>query len=61
MNITVDMSELNRDFYKNMASKIFGIPYDEVTVEHRAEAKNLLMNYFYGRSDTIPFKSEVKT
>lgn len=55
------MSEINRDFYKNTASKIFGIPYDEVTVEHRAEAKNLLMNYFYGRSDTIPFKSEVKT
>ena len=33
------MSELNRDFYKDTASKIFGIPYDEVTVEHRAETK----------------------
>ena len=53
------MTELNRDFYKDMASKIFGIPYDEVTNEHRAEAKKLLLNYFYGRSDNNPFNSAV--
>lgn len=43
------MTEPNRDFYKNTASKIFGIPYDEVTDEHRAEAKKQLMDYMYGR------------
>ena len=46
------MTEPNRDFYKDKASKMFGIPYDEVTDEQRAEAKKLLMNYIYRWSDT---------
>lgn len=50
------MSELNRDFYKDMASKTFGIPYEEVTVEQRAEAKKQLMDYMYCRTDNYPFK-----
>ena len=43
------MSEPNRDFYKDKASKMFGIPYDEVTDEQRAGAKKLLMDYMYDR------------
>lgn len=46
------MTELNRDFYKDKASKMFGIPYDEVTDEQRAEAKKLLMDYIYRWTDT---------
>lgn len=46
------MSELNRDFYKDKASKMFGIPYDEVTDEQRAGAKKLLMDYIYRWPDT---------
>ena len=49
------MTELNRDFYKDKASKMFGIPYEEITDEQRAEAKKLLMDYLYGRSDDYPF------
>lgn len=43
------MTEPNRDFYKDKASKMFGVPYDEVTNEQRAGAKKLLMDYMYGR------------
>ena len=43
------MTELNRDFYKDKASKMFGIPYEEVTNEQSAEAKKQLMDYMYGR------------
>lgn len=43
------MGELNRDFYKDKASKMFGVPYDEVTDDQRAEAKKQLMDYMYDR------------
>ena len=43
------MTEEGRDFYKDKASKMFGVPYEEVTKEQRAEAKKQLMNYMYGR------------
>lgn len=43
------MSELNRDFYKDEASKMFGIPYEDVTDEQRAEAKKRVMCCIYGR------------
>lgn len=50
------MSELNRDFYKDKASKMFGIPYEEVTDEQRTEAKKQLMDYIYDRIDNYPIK-----
>lgn len=43
------MTELNRDFYKDKASKMFGIPYEEVTDKQRDEAKKQLMDYMYDR------------
>jgi hypothetical protein len=45
----IDMTELNRDFYKDKASKIFGIPYEEVTDDQRAVAKRQLLDYMYDR------------
>ena len=55
------MAEQGRDFYKDTASKIFGIPYEEVTEEHRSEAKNLLMNHFYGRAAIYPTQDSLIT
>lgn len=43
------MSELNRDFYKCVASKMFEIPYEDVTDEQRAAAKRQLLDYMYDR------------
>ncbi len=54
-----NMSEQDKDFYKDKASKMFGVSYNEVTKEQRAEAKDRLMSYIYGRSDVNPFTSEV--
>lgn len=48
------MTDQGRDFYTDKASKLYGIPYEEVTKEQRAEAKNLLMNYLYCRADIYP-------
>ena len=50
------MTEENRDFFTDKASKMFGIPYEEVTKEQRDEAKKRLMDYMYCRSDNYPFK-----
>lgn len=50
------MPELNRDFYKDKASKMFGIPYDEVTDEQRSEAKKAMFDYMYCRTDNYPLK-----
>lgn len=50
------MTESNRDFYKDKASEMFEIPYDEITDEQRAEAKKQLMDYMYCRSNNYPFK-----
>lgn len=50
------MTELSRDFYKDKASKMFGIPYDEVTDEQRARAKNAMFDYMYCRTDNYPLK-----
>lgn len=52
------MSEEGRDFYRDKASKMFGVPYEEVTDEQRAEAKEWLWGYIYGRRNDNPF-SEV--
>lgn len=57
------MTELNRDFYKDKASKMFGIPYDEVTDEQRVAAKRQLLDYLYDRrlepsSETMPDTSK---
>ena len=52
------MTEEGRDFYKDKASKMFGIPYEEVTKEQRAKAKDLLLAYLYGRSGN-PFSSQL--
>lgn len=43
------MSEKGRDFYKDKASKMFGVPYEEVTDKQRAEAKEWLWGYIYSR------------
>ena len=53
------MAEQDKDFYKDKASKLFGIPYEEVTEEQRVEAKKFLMDYLYCRSNDNSFKSEV--
>lgn len=50
------MEELNRDFYKDKASKMFGIPYNEVTDEQRTSVKNAMFDYAYCRTDNYPFK-----
>lgn len=50
------MTELNRDFYKDKASKMFGVPYEEVTEEQRSDAKKQLMDYMYCRTDNYSFK-----
>lgn len=50
------MSEPGRDFYKDKASKMFGIPYDEVTEEQKIKAKNAMFDYAYCRTDNYPFK-----
>lgn len=50
------MTEENRDFFTDKASKMFGIPYEEVTKEQRDEAKKRLMDYMYCRSDNYPLK-----
>ena len=43
------MAELNKDFYKDIASKMFEVPYEEVTDDQRAEAKRQLLDYMYDR------------
>ena len=43
------MSELNRDFYKCVASKMFKTPYEEITDEQRVAAKKQLLDYMYDR------------
>lgn len=53
------MVEQGRDFLTDKASKMFGIPYDKITEEQRAEAKKLLLDYLYCRSDNNPFKGWV--
>lgn len=50
------MTELNRDFLTDKASKMFGIPYAEVSDYQRAEAKNAMFDYMYCRTDNYPFK-----
>lgn len=50
------MSEPNRDFYKDKASKMFRIPYDEVTDYQRFEAKKAMFDYMYCRTDNYPLK-----
>ena len=47
------------DYFTDKASKMFGIPYEEVTEEQRVEAKKRIFDYLYGRSDDNPFSSEV--
>ena len=48
------MSEEERDFYTDRASKMFGIPYEEVTKEQRIRAKEVFLHTIYGRgTETI--------
>lgn len=53
------MTEQDKDFFKDMASKLYGISYEEVTEEQGAEVKKSLFDFIYGRSDDNPFKQEV--
>jgi len=48
------------DFYKHIASHLFGCPPDEVTPEQRKTAKNQCDMYFYMPERLIPdwFKVE---
>lgn len=55
------MTEENRDFFTDKASKMFGIPYEEVTKEQRSEAKKQLMDYMYCRTDNYPLKDSLIT
>ena len=43
------MSEEGRDFYTDRASKMFGVPYEEVTKAQRVQAKEMLLHLIYGR------------
>ena len=54
-----NMSEQDKDFYTDKASKMFGIPYEKVTKEQRTKAKKFLMDYLYCRSNDNPFNREV--
>lgn len=58
LSAMANMSEEGRDFYRDKASKMFGVPYEEVTDEQRSEAKEWLWGYIYGRRNDNPF-SEV--
>jgi DNA polymerase I-like protein with 3'-5' exonuclease and polymerase domains len=53
------MTQPDRDFYTDKASKMFEVPYEEVTEEQRAKAKELLMDYLYCRSNGNPFSSQL--
>ena len=53
------MTDQGRDFFTDKASKLYGIPYEEVTDEQRAGAKKRIFDYLYGRNDDNPFKCEV--
>ena len=55
------MTEENRDFFTDKASKMFGIPYEEVTDYQRAEAKKTMFDYMYCRTDNYPFKDSLIT
>lgn len=55
------MTEENRDFFTDKASKMFGIPYEEVTDEQRAEAKKAMFDYMYCRTDNYPLKDSLIT
>jgi len=50
------MTEQGRDFFIDKASKLYGIPYEEVTKAQRAEAKKAVFDYAYCRTDNYPFK-----
>ena len=54
LRAVANMTEQDRDFFTNKASKLYGIPYEEVTEEQRAGAKKLLMDYLYLRADSYP-------
>ena len=53
------MAVQDRDYFTDKASKMFGVPYEKVTEVQRLEAKNRILDYIYGRSDSFPFNSEV--
>ena len=55
------MTEENRDFFTDKASKKFGIPYEEVTKEQRAAVKKQLMDYMYCRTDNYPLNDSLIT
>ena len=50
------MEDQGRDFFTDMVSQFYGIPYEEVTEEQRAEAKKILFDYAYCRTDNYPSK-----
>lgn len=43
-----ECEESGKDFYKLMATKIYEMPYDEVTPELRQAAKALTFQFIYG-------------
>lgn len=44
------LATMGADPYKQMASEIFGVPYDKVTKEQRLEAKTKFFASTYGMS-----------
>ena len=48
------MTDKDRDFFKDKASRLYVIPYEEVTEDQRSAAKKLLMDYLYLRTDNYP-------
>ena len=50
------MTKEGRDFLTDKASRMFGIPYEKVTNEQRAEVKKAMFDYMYCRTDNYPFK-----
>lgn len=55
LRAVANMTEQDRDFFTDKASKLYGIPYEEVTDEQRAKAKKALLDYAYCRTDNYPF------
>lgn len=39
----------NKDFYTEVASRAFNVPYDKVNVVQRAEAKRYMLHVMYSR------------
>ncbi len=48
-----DCINSNKDFYTELASRVHKIPYETVTAEQRAEAKEYMRTIIYSRGELV--------